>query len=101
MTPVVPWPITDPVVLVASRCLLSLQQPKRCAKLHVLPHCYHPFFVLVSPCRLSHVRKDLLPRLQVHLQLLLDHLVGYFYGLVLGGLTISDGVRDGAWVLGL
>jgi len=35
----------------------------------------------------------LLPLLQVHLQLLLDHLAGYFNGLVLGGLTVSDGVR--------
>lgn len=39
----------------------------------------------------------LLSRLQVLLQLLLDHLVGHFYGLVLGGLTISDGVRH-SWV---
>jgi hypothetical protein len=43
----------------------------------------------------------LLPQLQVLLRLLLDHLVGYTYGLVLGGLTISDGVRHGAWVVGL
>lgn len=35
----------------------------------------------------------------VHLQLLLDHLVGYLYGLVLGGLTISDGVRRGLYGL--
>ena len=38
----------------------------------------------------------LLPGLHVLLRLLLDHLVGYFYSLVFGGLTISDGVRHGA-----
>ena len=41
------------------------------------------------------------PQLRVHFQLLLDHLVGHLYGFVLGGLTISDGVRHGAQVFGL
>ena len=94
------------MVLVASRCLLSLQQPKRYAKLHVLPYLCQFFFCVsfsvVSNYRLRgfdfcYVRKTHpLPsyRFQVLLQLLLDHLVGYFYGFVLGGLTISDGVRQ-------
>lgn len=58
----------DPV-LVASRCLLSLQQPKRCAKLHVLPYGCHLFFCVNFSAVLNnrprrfdspscHVRKD-------------------------------------------
>jgi len=98
---------------VASRCLLSLQQPKRCPRFPVFPHSY--LFSFLFYHLLGNVEKTLLfiffsidcPRPDIRedgrlailsvpcsSSVVLRPPCGFPPGLALGGLTIADDVRN-------